>query len=175
MSDKNTSTVQSYIDSATGAVQSAIGSLTGSTSDQNAGEAKKSKAELENDASHAAVNFGGYSASSSGAITKDDPNRSNGSWNQTIGSAKEAVGGLVGSEDLKRAGAQQNAEGKGQEAQGQLNDFGSGIANRATGAVQGAVAGITGDRDAQLKAQEQHDIGKTQQRGAEAAIQKQNS
>jgi len=65
---------------------------------QNAGEAKKSKAELENDASHAAVNFGGYSASSSGAITKDDPNRSNGSWNQTIGSAKEAVGGLVGSE-----------------------------------------------------------------------------
>jgi uncharacterized protein YjbJ (UPF0337 family) len=78
-------------------------------------------------------------------------------------------------QDLKRAGAQQNAEGKGQEAQGQLNDFGSGIANRATGAVQGAVAGITGDRDAQLKAQEQHDIGKTQQRGAEHDIQKQNS
>ena len=34
MSDKNTSTLQSYVDSASGAVQSAIGSLTGNTSDQ---------------------------------------------------------------------------------------------------------------------------------------------
>ena len=34
MTDKNTSTLQSYIDSATGAVQAALGSLTGSTSDQ---------------------------------------------------------------------------------------------------------------------------------------------
>ena len=62
-----------------------------------------------------------------------------------------------------------------QEAQGQLNDFGSGIANRAQGAVGGAIAGITGDREAQLKAQDQHDMGKTRQRGAEADIQKQNS
>lgn len=77
-------------------------------------------------------------------------------------------------QDLKRAGAQQNAEGKGQEAQGQLNDYGSGIANRAQGAIGGAVAGITGDRDAQLRAQEQHDKGKTQQRGAEHDIVKQN-
>jgi len=175
MSDKNTSTLQSYVDSATGAVQSALGSLTGSTADQNAGEAKKSKAELENEASHATAKIGNLSASSSGAITKDDPNRTAGSWNQTVGSAKEAFGGVVGSEDLKRAGAQQNADGKAQEAQGQLNDYGSGIANRASGAIGGAVAGLTGDRDAQLKAQEKHDIGKTQQRGAEADIIKQNS
>lgn len=64
-------------------------------------------------------------------------------------------------QDLKKAGAQQNAEGKGQEAQGQLNDFGSGIANRVSGAVQGGVAGLTGDREAQLAAQEKHDIGKS--------------
>jgi len=175
MSDKNTSTLQSYIDGATGAVQSAIGSLTGNASDQNAGEAKKDKAQFENDASHATAKVGNLTASSSGAITKDDPNRTQGSWNQTVGSAKEAVGGLIGSQDLKNAGAQQNAEGKGQEAQGQLNDFGSGIANRVGGAAQGAVAGITGDRDAQLKAQEKHDVGKTLQRSAEADIQKQNS
>jgi hypothetical protein len=81
----------------------------------------------------------------------------------------------VRKQDLKKAGAQQNADGKVQEAQGQLNDLGSGIANRVSGAVGGAVAGITGDRDAQLKAQEKHDIGKTQQRGAEVDIQKQNS
>ncbi|CZR53003.1 probable mismatched base pair and cruciform DNA recognition protein [Phialocephala subalpina] len=175
MSDKNTSTLQSYIDGATGAVQSAIGSLTNNTSQESTGEAKKDKASLENDASHATAKVGNLTASSSGAITKDDPNRTEGSWNQTVGSAKEAVGGLIGSQDLKNAGARQNAEGKGQEAQGQLNDFGSGIANRVTGAVQGGVAGLAGDREAQLKAQEQHDLGKTQQRGAEADIQKQNS
>jgi hypothetical protein len=78
-------------------------------------------------------------------------------------------------QDLKRTGAQQNAEGKGQEAQGQLNDFGSGIANRVSGAVGGALAGVTGDRDAAAKAQDKHDFGKTQQRGAEHDIAKQNS
>jgi hypothetical protein len=65
---------------------------------KNAGEAKKNQAQLENEASHATAKIGNYSASSSGAITKDDPNRTEGSWNQTIGSAKEAIGGLVGSE-----------------------------------------------------------------------------
>lgn len=98
MSDKNTSTLQSYIDSASGAVQSALGSLTGSTADQNAGEAKKSKADLENEASHATAKVPGFSASSSGAITKDDPNRQEGAWNQTIGSGKEFIGGVVGAE-----------------------------------------------------------------------------
>merc|ERR1711964_114550 len=175
MSDKNTSTLQSYVDSATGAVQSAIGSLTGNASDQNAGEAKKTKAELENDASQATLKAGNLTASSSGAVTKDDPKRTEGSWNQTVGPAKEAVGGLVGNESLKQAGARQNGEGKGQEAEGQLSDLGSGIGNRVSGVVGGAVAGITGDRDAQLKAQEQHDVGKTQQRGAEHDIQKQNA
>lgn len=85
------------------------------------------------------------------------------------------MGGLVGHQGLKDAGARQNAEGKAQEAQGQLNDFGSGVADRVTGAVAGGIAGLTGDREAQLKAQEQHDKGKTQQRGAEVDIQKQNS
>lgn len=78
-------------------------------------------------------------------------------------------------QNLKREGAQQNAAGKGQEAQGQLNDFGSGVANRVSGAVGGAVAGITGDREAAQASQDKHDIGKTQQRGAEHDIQKQNA
>jgi len=174
MSDKNTSTVQSYIDSATGAVQSAYGALTGSAEDQDKGTAKQDRGELEHDASHATAKVGSYTASGTGAVTKDDPNRSEGSWNQTIGSGKEFVGGLVGSENLKRQGREQNDAGKAQEAQGQLNDFGAGVADRVTGAVGGAVAGVTGDRDAQLEAQRRHDEGKTRQRGAEVDIQKQN-
>jgi len=174
MSDKNTSTLQSYIDSASGAVQSALGSLTGSAADEQTGQAKQDKAQVENDASHATAKLGPYSASGSGAVTKDDPNRQEGSWNQTIGSGKQFVGGLVGSENLKREGQEQNVQGQGQEAQGQVNDYTSGIANRVGGAVSGAVSGITGDRDAQLRAQQQHDEGKTQQRGAEYDIQRQN-
>jgi len=65
---------------------------------QNAGEAKKDDAAFEKDLSHATAKVGPFSASSSGAVTKDDPNRQEGAWNQTVGAAKESVGGLVGSE-----------------------------------------------------------------------------
>jgi uncharacterized protein YjbJ (UPF0337 family) len=101
MSDKAPSTLQSYVDSATGAVQSAIGSLTGNTGDQAKGDAKKDTAMVEHDVSQAALKFPGATVSSDGGISKDDPNRSAGNWNQTVGSAKEAVGGLVGSEVSK--------------------------------------------------------------------------
>ncbi|KAI9742176.1 MAG: hypothetical protein M1818_004076 [Claussenomyces sp. TS43310] len=174
MSDKNTSTLQSVLDSASGTAQSVLGSITGSTADKNEGQAKQDKASLENDASHATIKLPGVSASSSGAITKDDPQRQQGSWNQTVGAGKEFVGGLVGSEQLKRDGHEQNLAGKGQEAQGQLNDYTSGIGNRVSGAVGGAFAGLTGDRAAQQDAQDKHDVGKTQQRGAEHDILKQN-
>lgn len=101
MSDNNKnapSTLQSYVDSATGAVQSAIGSLTGNTGDRAQGEVRKDAAQTEHNASQAAVKVPGATVSSDGGVAKDDPNRSQGSWNQTVGSAKEAVGGLVGSD-----------------------------------------------------------------------------
>jgi uncharacterized protein YjbJ (UPF0337 family) len=72
MSDKNTSTLQSYIDSASGAAQTLLGNITGSNTDQHEGQAKQDKAQLENDASHAGGTFAGYSVSSSG-VTKNDP------------------------------------------------------------------------------------------------------
>lgn len=97
MSDKNTSTLQSYVDSATGAAQNLMGSITGNTADQNKGDAKQDKAKLEHDASQATAKLPGFTATTSG-VAKDDPNRSAGSWNQTVGSAKETLGGLIGSE-----------------------------------------------------------------------------
>lgn len=93
----NTSTLKSYVDSATGAVQNVIGSLTGNTSDEAAGAAKQDKAQAEHDASHATLKGPGFTASASG-VSKDDPNRTAGNWNQTVGSAKEALGGVIGSE-----------------------------------------------------------------------------
>ena len=92
-----------------------------------------------------------------------------------MGSGKETLGGLIGHEGLKKAGQDQNAEGKAQEAQGQLSDLGKGVSDRVQGTVGGMVAGATGDREAQARAEKMHDKGKTLQRGAESDIQKQNA
>ena len=140
---------------------------------QAQGENTRDKAAAEDAASHSIGKLGSVNVAPSGAVTTDDPNRSEGSWNQTVGSAKSAVGGLVGAQGLKNEGDRQYQAGQGQEAQGQLNDYGSGIVDRAKGTVGGAIAGVTGDRQAQQDFQAQHDIGKTQQRSAEADIQKQ--
>lgn len=64
---------------------------------QAEGKAKQNKAQAEYDASHAAVKLPGVTATA-GGIAKDDPDRTAGSWNQTVGSAKEFVGGFVGNE-----------------------------------------------------------------------------
>ena len=71
--------------------------------------------------------------SSSGAVTTDHPDRTQGSWNQTVGSGKEMLGNLVGAEGIKQQGIDQNRAGKEQEARGQLSDLGSGVADRAKG------------------------------------------
>ncbi|KAI9759776.1 MAG: hypothetical protein M4579_002075 [Chaenotheca gracillima] len=169
----NSSTLKSYVDSASGAAQSALGSLTGSNADKAQGENKRDQGAAEKDLSHATAKAGPFNMSSSGAVTKDDPNRTEGSWNQTVGSGKEMLGNAIGAQGLKQEGIQQNREGKGQEAQGQLSDLGSGIGDRFKGTVGSAASGLTGNREEQARFQDQHDRGKTTQRGAEADIQKQ--
>jgi len=168
-----TSTLQSYVDQASGAVQSAIGSITGSTGDKAQAEQKKGVADAEHDLSHSAAKLGPVTATPAGGIAKDDPNRSAGSYNQTVGSAKEFVGNLVGAEGLKQEGIRQNKEGQGQEAQGQLTDLGKGIQDRVGGTVGSAVAGLTGNTQAKEEHVRQHDDGKARQRGVEADLQKQ--
>lgn len=90
-----------------------------------------------------------------------------------MGSAKETIGNLIGSEDLKQQGREQNFQGQGQEAKGQLSDLGKGISDRAQGALGSAAAGLTGDRTQQAKYQDLHDEGKTRQRGVEMDLDKQ--
>ncbi|PTB64221.1 hypothetical protein BBK36DRAFT_1124824 [Trichoderma citrinoviride] len=167
------STLQSYVDSATGAVQNAIGNLTGNTGDQAKGQTRQEKADAEYNASQAAAKLPGGTISSTGAFAKDDPNRTEGSWNQTVGAAKETLGGLVGNESLKQSGREQNLEGQQQEAKGQIRDYSHGLGDRAQGTVGSAVAGLTGDKEGQIHYEQLHDKGKTQQRGAEVDIQKQ--
>lgn len=152
----NTSTLKSYVDSATGAVQSGIASITGSAGDQANANQSKAKAEAEKDASHTAAKAGPVTLSSSGAPAVDNEDRTQGQWNQTVGSAKETLGGLLGNENLKQQGREQNREGQGQEAKGQLSDLGSGIGDRVSGTVGGAIAGLSGNTAAQQAYKDQH-------------------
>ena len=194
----NSSSLKSYVDSATGAVQSAVGSVTGNPSDQvcipplisllvracysapqrvisitfsqnlcfllhtvprltfafsrlramprRTKRLLRSRSPSESILPLSASDYnrakpststvgklGPINVSSAGGVSTDDPRRTQGQYDQTMGSAKEALGGLVGSADLKNAGAQQNASGKGMEAEGQLADFGHGVKDRVHG------------------------------------------
>jgi len=166
------STLKSYTDSGIAAVQSAVGSLTGNPVDQRQAEDRKAHAELERNASHVAAKAGPFNLSSSGAVAVDNKNRRDGKADQIIGSGKEFVGNTIGSDSLKREGRDQNAEGQGREAAGQLQDFTSGVANRVTGTIGAAMSGLTGNTQAQSDFADQHDKGKTSQRGVEAEVQK---
>ncbi|CAL5867957.1 uncharacterized protein PFLUO_LOCUS2180 [Penicillium psychrofluorescens] len=173
MSDGNSSTLQSYVDQATGMAQRAMGAATGDSATHNQADANLQKAENEHAASHTTAKVGPFAADpNTGATAKDDPSRSNASWDQTVGSTKEAVGNMIGNESLRRAGVEQNAAGKEAEAKGQLKDWGQGIADRAQGTVGGIQAAVTGDREEEQKWRDMHDEGKVRQRGAEADMAK---
>ncbi|KAJ5769416.1 hypothetical protein N7520_003975 [Penicillium odoratum] len=173
MSDGNSSTLGSYMNQATGAAQRVIGSITGDSSTQNKGEAAQAQAKVQDQNSHTTAKLGPVSADpNTGATAVDDSNRSNGSWDQTVGSAKESLGNLIGNESLRKAGVEQNASGKEQEARGQLKDLGQGIHDRAQGTLGGIGAAVLGDREEEKKYQDMHDEGKARQRGVEADIQK---
>ncbi|KAI3005604.1 hypothetical protein CBS147346_4270 [Aspergillus niger] len=169
-----TSTLKSYVDQATGMVQRAAGSLTGDSSAQSTGTATQAQGEAEHNASH--NNFtklGPVTADpATGAAATDHPQRSNGSWDQTVGSAKESLGNLIGNEGLRKAGQEQNAAGKQAEAEGQMRDWKEGVEGRAKGAVGKVAAAATGDEEEERKWRDVHDEGKVRQRGVESEVQK---
>lgn len=172
-SNDNTSTLKSYVDSATGAVQSGIASITGSASDQANANQSKSKADAEKDLSHSAAKAGPFTVSSTGAPAQDNADRTQGQWDQTMGSLKETTGNLVGNESLKQQGRDQNLQGQGQEGKGQMSDLGHGVGDRVGGALGSAYANVTGNKTAEQAYKDQHDEGKTRQRGVELDLQKQ--
>ncbi|KAB8072670.1 hypothetical protein BDV29DRAFT_148966 [Aspergillus leporis] len=167
------STLKSYVDSATGMAQKAMGAVTGSNSTQAEGESTRQKATAEHEASHTTAKLGPFSADpNTGATAKDREQRSTGSWDQTVGSAKESLGNMLGNENLRKEGEEQNLRGKGAEAEGQLKDFGEGAANRVQGGLGKVAAATTGDRTGESKWEQVHDEGKVKQRGAELDMQK---
>ncbi|EKV16099.1 Mismatched base pair and cruciform DNA recognition protein, putative [Penicillium digitatum PHI26] len=175
MSDNtgNVSTAQSYLNQATGLAQRTMGAVTGDSSTQAKGELKHEEGQAKKEASHKNAKLGSVTADpNTGAVAKDNPTRDTGSWDQTVGSAKESLGNLIGNENLRRTGVEQNAAGKEQEAKGQIKDWGEGIQNRAKGTLGSIGAAVTGNRSEEEKYRDLHDEGKVRQRGAEVDMAK---
>jgi len=167
-SNKTTSTVQAIVDTATGAAKSVYGSVVRSSADhtdQREGQARR-------DNSDATAKAGSVTVSGSGGVATDSKDRTEGSWSQVIGSAKQALGGLVGSESVKQAGAKQYRDGKQQEATGRLDDLASGISARVVGATGATISGLTGNTPAKDAYEAQHDDGKARQRSVEKDLHK---
>ncbi|CCU83113.1 unnamed protein product [Blumeria hordei] len=171
MADQSASTLKSYANSTVGTVQSALGSVMGNSAEKASGERKKEEAENICDTAERVAKGGPVTITSAGGISMADSDRTKGSWGQTAGAAKEALGSLVGSKSLEDNGAQQKADGKVQEAQGQLRDLGNGAMDRLQGFMSGTVASMTGNEQAAEEAKVQHDNGKSLQRGVEVDVQ----
>ncbi|KAF3909762.1 hypothetical protein AA313_de0210228 [Arthrobotrys entomopaga] len=155
----------------TGTVQSAIGQLTGNQKDVQDGEIKRSTAEENNERSHTTAKLGPVTATAEGGAHVDHEDRQNGSWDQTIGSGKQFVGGLIGSESLKAQGRAQYDDGVRLEASGQANDLSQGMANRVAGTL-GAMTST--DAQEREKYNRQHDEGKAAVRSVQYDLQKQS-
>lgn len=89
-----------------------------------------------------------------------------------MGSAKESLGNLVGNENLRQAGIEQNQQGKEEEARQQVKDWGHGIAERSQGAVGSVKHAVTGDRAKEDEYRAMHDAGEAKQKATEEEIQR---
>ncbi|KAK6332475.1 hypothetical protein TWF730_004143 [Orbilia blumenaviensis] len=171
MSENNnqSSTLGSAFQGVAGAVQRGIGQLTGSTKDIQDGTIRKAEAEEQNERSHTAAKLGPVTATAEGGAHVDNKDRQQGNWDQTIGSGKQFVGGLIGNESLKAQGRTQYDEGVKKETAGQASDLVDGYADRLGGAIGGM---LSTDKDEQERFKRQHDGGKAAIRSVEHDLQK---
>jgi len=163
------STVGAMFQNVVGTVQNGLGQLVGSGKDVQEGEVKKAVATEKDERSHTAAKLGPITATGEGGAHVDNKDRQEGSFDQTIGSGKQFVGGLIGSEALKAQGRDQYNQGVQREAAGQASDLVEGISNRVSGALGSAVSGDALEKE---RYREQHDEGKAAVRSVQHDLQK---
>jgi len=145
----------------------------GNTADTHAANQKQQEAQAERDVSRAGANVGPVNLSASGVALSNEDRREGGA-KETMGSVKETVGHLVGSDDMVYQGRRQNQEGQGQKAAGQVKDYVEGTTDRVGGGVGSAAAGLVGNREKEREYERMHDTGKTNVRGVEAEVNKEH-
>ncbi|KAJ7884986.1 hypothetical protein B0H13DRAFT_2045228 [Mycena leptocephala] len=82
--------------------------------------------------------------------------QTNGATNSIMGSAKEMVGGAVGSDSMQNEGKKQDAEGETEKKTAQTADAADGLYNQVAGKVNAVMGSMMGDstKEASGKAQE---------------------
>lgn len=103
--------------------------------------------------------------------TNDNSKQNNPTWNQTVGSSKEALGNLIGHENLRKSGEEQNEAGKEQKAEEQARTWGEAIGDRAKGTVGSVEAVVKGDVEKEKKYAELRKGGKEKEGEVEREIQ----
>lgn len=168
----------SYMDTA----RNAVNSMTGNTSDSQ-GQNENNKNENnknENDKVTLAFlprSFVPFQSNKRQLILMMhlQPDQPSGKYNQTVGSAKQSIGTLVGNKNLQRTGEEQNQQGQDEEAQIHAQNWAEGVEKRAKGKVGAVLAAGQpegGGEDDHMKWKRLHDEGKQTQKGAEQDIDK---
>jgi len=111
--------------------------------------------------------FAGVTATKDGGVNVESKDRREGKWDENVGNLKSAVGGMVGSDNLKQSGEEQKSAGIAQQTVGQMKDFGEGLMDRAAGAANSAIGKLTGNKTSEAAGNAQKADGKAQQRSAE--------
>jgi len=173
MSDESKpSTIGGYANQAVGTVQDAFGQLTGTGQSQSQGETRRDVGQDQVDASRTSAKIGPVTATAEGGVHVDSQKRTDGSWNQTLGSGKQFIGGVIGSDSLKQQGREQYDRGVQEEAEGRAQDYVQGVSDRVKGTIGTMTADLVGNPDAKAEYQRQHDDGKAGQRSVEDDLQR---
>ena len=163
----NNSQQPSYMDS----LRDTVRSMTGNTSSKEQSADKVSPLFLP---LNPFIDYKGRQPHTNPLLQSDQPS---GKYNQTVGAAKQSIGTLVGNENLRRTGEEQNQQGQEQEAMQHLQDWGEGVQNRVKGKVGEVLAagkpegGEGHEEDEHMKYKRMHDQGKQAQKGAEQNIE----
>ena len=82
------------------------------------------------------------------------PSRGDATMDQVAGNVKSFVGGVIGNEDMKRDGEQQQAKGDAQYKGAQSEDAANGAKDKVAGAAREHIGGLVSD-DQKAKGQAQ--------------------
>jgi len=89
--------------------------------------------------------------------------KSSGYTNQVVGTAKETVGSVTGSEKLEAKGSLQKNEGKAEVGAAKAGERAKGASEETWGGVKETVGSLTGNTDTQAAGKVEKEKGKARQ------------
>ncbi|KAL1917698.1 uncharacterized protein VTP21DRAFT_3532 [Calcarisporiella thermophila] len=126
------STVNAYLNYATGVTQEQTGRIIGNTNLEQAGANLKDAGNRELEEARRLAR-------------EQEPDKTRGNYNTLVGGVKEQTGAMFGSADTAQAGAKQRREGEVEHQQATAAEYVSGAQDKTKGFIQQKVGEWTGD------------------------------